>query len=128
MSNVLFNKRAPKPTKSDMLAARPMRSADASAADAGSGKWNLTVPVQPTRSASMLFRLPAGGLKKTFELDELGKFVWDQCDGKTTVRQIIRKLARHYNLNEREAEVATVAFLRTLTQKGLTAMAMKDEV
>jgi hypothetical protein len=63
-------------------------------------------------------------MKKTFELDELGKFVWDACDGKTAVRQIIRRLAERYNLNQREAEVATVAFLQTLTRKGLIGMAV----
>ena len=62
--------------------------------------------------------------EKTFELDELGKFVWDACDAKTSVRQIIRKLAKRYNLNDREAEVATVAFLKTLTSKGLIGMAV----
>jgi hypothetical protein len=65
-------------------------------------------------------------MKKTFELDELGKFVWDTCDGKTAVRQIIRRLADRYNLNDREAEVATVAFLRTLTRKGLVGMAIEQ--
>jgi len=83
------------------------------------------VPVRPTRWASMLLRVP-GGMKKTFELDKLGKFVWDECDGKTSVRQIIRRLARRYNLNEREAEVATVAFLHTLTRKGLIGMVVAD--
>jgi hypothetical protein len=113
-----------KPTKSDMLAATPVRSDGATEKPAGPGKWNLTIPVRPTRWASVLLRIP-GGMKKTFELDELGKFVWDACDGRTSVRQVIRKLAKRYNLNEREAEVATVAFLQTLTRKGLIAMAVE---
>ena len=122
MPHVLFRKLI-KPNKVDTLSARPIRSNDAAPAQAGPGKWNLTVAVHPTRWAGMLLRVPAEGLKKTFELDELGNFVWDQCDGTTAVRQIIRRLARRYNLNEREAEVATVAFLRTLTRKGLLGIA-----
>ena len=114
-----------KPTKADMLAARPVRADGAIEKSTGPGKWELTVSLKPTRWAGLLLRLPGGGIKKTFELDELGKQVWDACDGRTSVRQIILKLAKRYNLNEREAEVATVAFLHTLTRKGLVAMAIE---
>ena len=108
-----------------MLAARPVRAPRAIEKEAGPGKWNISVDVHPTRWASLLLRVPSsGGMKKTFELDELGKFVWDACDAKTSVRQIIRNLAKRYNLNDREAEVATVAFLKTLTSKGLIGMAV----
>ena len=69
--------------------------------------------------------MPAGATK-TFELDPLGLFVWQACDGKTPVRQVIKRLARHYNLNEREAEVSTLAFLRTLMRKGLIGIPAKD--
>jgi len=120
-------KKPPKPTKPDMLAAKPMRAALAEEKSVAPGKWQLSVPVQPSRWASLVLRVPKKGLSKTFELDELGKFVWDACDGKSSVRQVIRKLARQYNLNQREAEVATVAFLRTLTSRGLVAIAVEKK-
>ena len=107
-----------------MLAARPAHADGAEEKSIAPGKWQLTVPLKPTRWASLVLRVPRNGLNKTFELDELGKFVYDACDGKSSVRQVIRRLARRYNLNEREAEVATVAFLKTLTSKGLVAMAV----
>jgi hypothetical protein len=94
----------------------------------GPASWQVTVSLQPTQWAKFVLRAPAGGVKKSFELDELGKFVWDACDGKTAVRHIIRKLAERYNLNQREAEVATVAFLQTLTRKGLIGMAMEPQM
>jgi len=120
---VIF-KKSPKPTKSDMLAARPLRASTAQEKCVAPGKWQLTLPVRPTRWASFVLRAPRG-MSKTFELDELGKFVYDACDGKASVRQLIRKLAKQYNLNQREAEVATVAFLKTLTSKGLIAITME---
>src|SRR5437867_8294877 len=123
MSLVPVKKRA---SKADMLAARPVRAAGATETQAAPGKWNLSIGVEPTRWARFLLRVP-GGMKKTFELDELGKFVWDACDGRTSVRRVIRNLAKRYNLNEREAEVATVAFLQTLTRKGLIAMAVEEK-
>ena len=111
--------------KSEMLAARPIRVDGAVEKSTGPGAWQVTVSLKPTRWARLLLRAPGGGMRKTFELDELGKFVWDACDGKTAVRQIIRRLAERYNLNEREAEVATVAFLQTLTRKGMLGMAIE---
>src|SRR5262245_53742903 len=124
MGGVIFGKASkPKATKADMLAAKPVQSPDATERETGEAKWQLTVPLRPKKWASMLLRVPSG-MSRSFELDELGKFVWDACDGKTSVRQIIRKLAKHYNLNEREAEVSTVAFLQTLTQRGLIGLAV----
>src|SRR5262245_59946137 len=109
-----------------MLAAKPARVGGAEEKPVSPGKWQLTIPVQPTRWASVILRVPKG-MSKTFELDELGKFVWDTCDGKTSVRQVIRRLAQRYNLNQREAEDATVAFMKTLTSKGLLAMAVEKK-
>lgn len=112
---------SPKPTKADVLGGRPIRSPDAQETEAAPGRWELTIPLRVARTggwASKLLRVPEGATK-TFELDELGKFVWDACDGRTTVTQIIRRLAKHYQLNEREAEVATLAFLNTLARRGL---------
>ena len=108
-----------------MLSARPVRLSEATPKEAGTNKWLLKVQLRPTRLARWLLRVPTG-TSKTFELDPLGLFVWEACDGKTPVRQVIRKLAKRYNLNEREAEVATVQFLYTLAEKGLIGMAMTD--
>ena len=110
-----------RPSKAEVLSGKPLRAADATESDAGPGKWKLTIPLRSARQggwASRFLRVPEGATK-TFELDELGKFVWDACDGRTTVAQLIRRLAKQYNLNEREAEVATLAFLNTLARRGL---------
>ena len=114
----------PKLTKTDTLAARPLRLAEGEPEEIAPGKLHLKLPLRPSRIASVLFRVPKG-TTKTFELDPLGAFVWANCDGHTPVRQLIRKLAKRYNLNEREAEVATISFLHTLAKKGLIGMELK---
>jgi hypothetical protein len=120
----MFRKR-PKLTKSQMLSARPARLSEAEAREVSAGKHQLTVRLRPSRLARWLLRVGSDATK-TFELDAIGKFVWESCDGKTPVRQVIRKLAKRYNLNEREAEVATVQFLYTLARKGLVGMKMEE--
>jgi hypothetical protein len=86
----------------------------------------LKVPVRPARWTGWFFKMPEGATK-TFELDALGLLVWESCDGKTSVQQIIRRLAKRYNLNLREAEVPTVKFLQMLVKKGLVGMPVKEE-
>jgi hypothetical protein len=114
-----------RPTPADALAAKPLRLFAAEPSETSAGQWRLTVPLKPVGWAARFLRGPSSATK-TFELDDLGKLVWEACDGKTEVRQIIRALAGRYDLNEREAEVATLAFLRTLMRKGLVGIPVKE--
>lgn len=106
-----------------VLDAKPLRLFDATpqSVAAGAGRWRLTVPLKPKVWMAFLSRRPEG-LTKTFELDDVGKWVWESCDGGTSVRVIIAELAARHGLNVREAEVATLAFLKTLVQKGLVGI------
>jgi hypothetical protein len=113
------------PTPAEILTARPLRLFDVEPVERSAGQWRVTVPLAPVGWAARFLRVPRN-VTKTFELDELGKLVWDACDGTASVQQVIRKLASRYNLNEREAEVATLAFLRTLMRKGLIGIPAKD--
>ena len=66
----------------------------------------------------MLFRS-----EKAFDLDELGAQVWHLCDGRHTVAEIIRTFAQTRRVNQREAQVAVLAFLRMLVRRNLVAVA-----
>jgi hypothetical protein len=111
----------PRMTRQQQLASRPLRLVDGVMTDG-----RLTVPIQQKKWSRWLLRLPANATK-TFEFDALGQMVWSLCDGKTSVQQIARKLAKTYNVSEREAQVSTEKFLTTLAQKGLIAAAVKTK-
>lgn len=115
----------PRATLAQTLDAQPVRLFDAEPREHTTGQWRLTVPYKPQGWAARFLRVPQD-VTKTFELDDLGKLVWDACDGKTSVRQVICALADRYHLNEREAQVATLAFLRTLMRKGLIGIPAAD--
>jgi hypothetical protein len=104
-------------TREQQLGAKPVRAPDARKQDHPSGGAVVKLPLRGGR----IFRAPAGA-SKSFELDEIGVFVWDQCDGETTLEQLIHSLAERYRINLREAEVATMKFLETLSRKGLIAL------
>lgn len=116
-------KTKPRLTIEQTLAAKPVRSSLATTSRADDVGGRVTLPIRGARWAWFLRDAPEA--KKTFELDPIGLFVWDQCDGKTSVRRIIQQLAERYNLTLREAEVSTRQFLHTLARKGLIVLAVK---
>lgn len=126
---LLIGKGKSKLTRQQSLAARPEHRVDATIEPADDGGARLIVKLRGGGGGAgagggwrrWLLRLPEGA-RKTFELDALGLLVWNLCDGKHNVQQIIRRLAKQHQLNLRQAEVATLAFLATLTRKGLIGM------
>lgn len=59
---------------------------------------------------------------KEFELETVGAFVWDLCDGQHTTEGIGRKLRERFKMNRLEAETALGAFLETLSRRRLITM------
>jgi len=106
-------------TRQQQLASKPLRLVDAPITDG-----RLTAKIEQKKWSRWLLRLPKNATK-TFEFDALGQLVWSACDGKTTVQQIARRLARTHNVTEREAQVATEKFLVMLAKKGLIGAAVK---
>jgi hypothetical protein len=66
-------------------------------------------------------------LTRRLQLDEMGSLTWSLLDGKRTVQDVVDLLCRRYNLNRREAEVATSGFLRELGKRGLIGLRSPHE-
>ena len=114
---MLFGTKKPRLSPDDALAAKPLRLVEVEMeTDDKGGK--LKVPLKARRFAGWIFKVPEGATK-TFEFDAIGVFVWDNIDGKTSVQQLVRKLAKKYSLSEREAAVSTNQFLQMLGRKNL---------
>jgi len=60
-------------------------------------------------------------------LDEIGSYVWEMCDGQTTVRAMIRRFSKQYKLSRKEAEVSMVAYLKQLAKKGIVAIQVSED-
>jgi hypothetical protein len=120
--------RKPRPSisREDALNARPLRAPGITHERTDDGGARLTIPLKSSARFGWLLRLPKDATK-TFELDAIGLFVWEHCDGKTSVQQIIRKLSKQYNLGLRQAEVPTVQFLNMLSRKGLIGMSVQEK-
>jgi hypothetical protein len=123
---MLFRSKKPRLSLLEALNAKPVRLVNAPVEARSDGGAMLKVPLRQTRWTGWLLRMPKGATK-SFELDEIGKMVWEQCDGKTSVQQIIRKLSRFCKITPAEAKPATLAFLQTLGKKGLIGFAGKEK-
>lgn len=87
------------------------------------GKLHLTVRFERPRWQRLL-----GGAEhaeRTFALDAYGRRVYDGCDGRSTVRDIVHRFARQTQVSPPEAELAVARFLRTLMNKGLVVMELE---
>ncbi len=63
--------------------------------------------------------------ERTFGLDAYGRRVYESCDGRQSVRQVIRSFSKQTRISEPESELAVTKFLRTLMMKGLVAMELE---
>ena len=59
---------------------------------------------------------------KRYELDTYGRQVYEACNGRRTVAQIIRAFADENHVSQAEAELAVTTFLRTLAGRGLVVL------
>lgn len=113
-------------SREQALDSRPAQLAKCELIAMPDGGAKVKVPLKQRKFGGWIFRVPEHATK-TFELDSMGVTVWQLCDGKTSVLQIIRKLAKDNGLSHREVEVSTVQFLQTLVRKGLLGMTVPDK-
>ena len=65
-------------------------------------------------------------MERTFELDSVGRRVYESCDGRRNVRSIISRFGHAHRLGRVEAEISVTKFLKMLVGKGLVAMQVPD--
>lgn len=106
------------------MSAKPRRLVSSEVVPVEGGGGKITVQLKPRRVHRLLLRFPENATK-TFEFDSVGVFVWGLCDGKTSVQSVIHKVAKHLRISPREAEVATMGFIRMLMKKGLMGMEVR---
>lgn len=108
--------------REEALKARPQALPTVRVEDQPGGAFNVTVRMAPVRWVGWFIR--SKEIERTFSLDALGREVYEACDGKTDVKTIVRNFAAAHKISLVEAEMSVSAFLKTLTSKGLVALAV----
>jgi len=120
--------RTPELTRETSLKSMPVRNPDLKVKREQNGAVTLHVPFRPPRWARFLSKLlRMEDAERRISLDEIGTFVWDMCDGETTVRAMIARFTDKHKLNRKEAEVSMVEYLRTLAKKGLIGIIVPSD-
>jgi len=91
------------------------------------GEASLVIPQKDrlwVKLTSRIFMLPN---KRVVALDEVGSFVWEQCDGNNTIDVIVRKIRNKYNLTRKEAETSLLMYMRQLGKRGYIGFAVPKE-
>ena len=116
-------KQAPAISAVDLLDAVPLRSRTVRGEKRPDGGWLLRVPLRRrwyTRPP-LAWLMPLGR-DRAIGLDRLGSEVWEACDGRRTVQEIVDLFAAAHDLTFHESRLSVTAFLRLLTLRGLVVV------
>lgn len=110
-------------TRAEALESTPVKNMDVTEIRLDSGEVILTYPLEVRPWLAGIGRrlgiTPDTIQTKKIQLDTLGTSVWEQMDGKRSIREIIQEFVRKHQLHPKEAEVAVTQFLRNLGKRGL---------
>ena len=119
---ILWRRRRPRWSREDFLRASPLRNPGYAFETTDQGVTRVLIPRRRGAWADLIARWTRLPEHRTVELDAIGTRVLQWCDGRTTVREIIRKLGSEYRLDIRAAEVSFVNYLDTLTRRGIVGL------
>ena len=117
-------KPAPAISVADLLDAVPLRSQTVRSERQPDGGWVLSVPMRRRwYTRPPLSWLMPISRERIIALDRLGSEVWQACDGRRTVEEIVDLFASAHDLTFHESRLSVMGFLRQLTRRGLVVVA-----
>ena len=124
---MLSFKKQPKISREAMFNSKPTRNSALDWENNDEGEVSITLQradSMKVRIISKIFWVPD---KRTMVLDQIGTQVWEMCDGRTTVEAMIRRLSEDHKLNNKEAEISLLAYLKQLGQKNLVGFVVEKK-
>jgi hypothetical protein len=124
---MFFKKKKQPLDKKKMFKAVPVKNKNVKVRKDFSGELQIFIPRRNewwVRVLAKILLLPKG---KTVTLDKIGAWVWRKCDGVRTVEDLLRMFCREFKLNEKEAEVSLITYLKTLMQRAIIGMVIRTK-
>ena len=110
--------------RQDMLRAIPVQNPQVERTLLADGRLILR---GPTRVDGLQRLVGRGSVLRQFEIDTLGDWVWQHCQGRLTVEELVRGFGGEHAVNLREAEISVVSFLNMLAKRNLVAFVVGRE-
>jgi hypothetical protein len=105
------------------LQARPLRNVAAEVEPSGAGLYLKIPNIKPAWYRPPLSWFIPWRPHRRVALDGLGAAIWERCDGETRILDLVREFAAEHQTSFHEARTDITHYLRTLTERGLLAMA-----
>ena len=121
--SIFRKKPSPLPRK-ELLLSKPIRNEKLTSEENSEGEIVLGIPRRNNWWVELLSKVFYVPNRRTVVLDQIGSFLWQLCDGKNTVEQVITAIRTEYKLERKEAEVSSLTYLKQLTEKGLIGLAV----
>jgi Coenzyme PQQ synthesis protein D (PqqD) len=86
----------------------------------------LFVPVKRTWWMRLFALILPVRAEKGYALDALGLEVFEACDGTRNLERIIEEFAARHQVRFHEARLSVAQFMKSLTERGLVALAVFD--
>mgnify|MGYP001316331284 CR=1 FL=1 len=110
-----------------MLRARPLRNTAARVVENGSTGATLYIKRRrPDWLVPPLSWIVPYSPERQVTLDALGQRLWQCCDGRSTVEEIVDRFKDEHGLTFHESRAAVTGYLQKLIQRGVLAIMMQD--
>ncbi len=115
-------------TKEEFYKLKPIQSTFITVLKEKDDQILLEVDISKFKKKSLRRRLLPSPNYKKIQLDKLGKFTFELCDGNNTVKQIIKKFQEEYKLTFTETETAVTKYLTLLNMRHLIGWQIPQEM
>jgi hypothetical protein len=112
-----FVRRKQRGNREAVLRLLPLRNSVIEWQENAQGEAELTIPYRKDRWArvvAFVVQLPEA---RKVQLDEVGTFVWNLCDGQHSVEAIVRAMIKEYKMNRAEVEASVARYLQMLAER-----------
>ena len=124
--------KAPRIRRSEFLKVTPVRNPGLKWEKDEDGNIKLIMPLEQLetrkrKKGPSLFA-PAPPKERKIQLDTVGSIVWELCDGKRTVKDIVEYMHEEYKLMRSEVEISLNQYFNMLSKRGLLAYMVPEEM
>ena len=122
----ILRRRSPQISRQQTLSSQAMQNPNVRAEQRGNNLL-LRVPLKQPRTTRLSRALMTLPTERRVVLDSIGAGIWELCDQKNTVEDIIELTRRRYKFSHKEALISVTTFLKQLGGKGLIAFVVPKE-
>ena len=121
-----MRKRQPRFTPEQVLLSRPIRNEGLHVEPLPDGGIRMIVERRRGWWIKVLAVVLPIPKRHPIELDEIGKQVWELCDGEHTLQDMVKVFQQRHKLRRAEAEWSLRNYLRDLGKRGLVAIVVQQ--